>query len=613
MRGLLLAMCLALMSQAAKAAPALHVNPFPGTPDASPTSEVIFSSLRPSDIRSVTIRGTRTGAHSGHLASLPAQSGTAFVPDVPFAGGERVEAITTLDSPQAGTAAGAPGATRLNFSFTVRRPLGEGGAVPGSAPGATTAAAGKRPAYHRGRLRFHSQPGLYPPRVTMSTDPDRGSGDIFLTPHNGGQNGPMILNSQGQLVWFHPFDGKGAFNLEVQHYQGRPVLTWWQGNVMHGQGDGADVILDRSYRRVALLHAGNGYTSDLHEFQITRQGTALIDAYVLVRHSLTSVGGPANGKVWDCVIQELDIRTGRVLWEWHSLGHVPINESHAVLHRGRAYDYFHLNSIQQLRDGNLLVSARNMWAAYKINRVTGQVMWKLGGKRSGFHMGRGTNFEWQHDVHISGQTVTVFDDAASPPREGESSAKTLRVNIARRKVTLEHRYVHYPPLLAGAMGSAQLLGNRNIVVGWGTADDFSEYRPSGHLVFNGSFPIGTNSYRAYRFSWSGQPGGRPALAVSAAPNGNMNAFASWNGATQVASWRVLGGASKLLLRRVGSARRTDFETVITLRRRPRYVAVQALSASGDVLGTSRAAAAPSHASFTRHHAAAGQAARARPF
>lgn len=593
MRGLLLATtCLALVAAPAEAAPGLHVVPFPGTPDASPLSRVIFSSLEPSELRSITVTGSRTGVDHGHLVSLPDGGGTAFVPATPFADGERVEVSAALASPQAGTASGAPGARQLRFSFTVRRP--RAGAVPAApaATRATQASAAERPAYGPGRLRFHSQPHFYPPRVAMTSDPDLRSGAIFLSPHDGGQNGPMILNSRGQLVWFRPLDGEGAFNLEVQRYQDRPVLTWWQGNVAHGQGDGADVILNRSYRTVAVLHAGDGYVSDLHEFQITRQGTALIDAYVLVPHSLTSVGGPANGKVWDCVIQELDIKTGHVLWEWHALGHVPLTDSHAVLHKGRAYDYFHLNSIQELRDGNLLVSARNMWAVYKVNRVTGQVMWKLGGKHSSFHMGRGTSFEWQHDAHLSGDTLTLFDDASSPQEERESSAKALRVNLAARTAVLEHRYTHFPPLLAGAMGSAQLLPNGNVVVGWGAANDFSEYTSAGQLVFNGSFPAITNSYRAYRFPWGGQPVGRPAMAVDPQSNGDVNVYASWNGATHVASWRVLGGRTQHSLGQLGTDHKTGFETTIALGSKPRYVAVQALSASGHLLGTSRVHADP---------------------
>ncbi len=588
MRAVLLAACLVLLTTPAQAAPALHVIPFPGTPDASPHSQIAFSSLAPSELRSVTVIASRSGIHTGHLNALPDGGGTAFVPNVPFAAGDHVEVTAVLRSPQAGTASGAPGATRISFSFTVQQPLD------GAPPEAVLANVTHRPTDRPGRVEYRSAPKLDPPRVMMTSDRDSTSGDIFLTPHNGGPSGPMILDSDGQLVWFHPVQ-RGAFNLEVQHYRGSPVLTWWQGGVGHGQGHGTDVILNRSYKPVAVLHAGNGYIADLHEFQITRQGTALIDAYALVPYNLTSVGGPANGKVWDCVIQELDIKTGKVLWEWHALGHVPIDDSHATLHPGRAYDYFHLNAIEQLPDGNLLVSARNTWAVYKINRVTGQVMWELGGRHSNFHMGKGTTFEWQHDPHLTGEnTLTLFDDADYPREERQSSAKKMRVNIAARTVVLEHRYTHHPPLLAGAMGSVQLLPRGNVMVGWGNASDFSEYTKSGHQIFNGTLPLGTNSYRAYRFPWTGQPDDGPALTVTPLANGDVNLYASWNGATQVASWRVLDGSSKGSLTPLMTSRRTNFETVITLASEPRYLAVQALSASGHVLGTSHPHSDPAH-------------------
>src|SRR5205823_6610613 len=136
--------------------------------------------------------------------------------------------------------------------------------------------------------------------------------------------------------------------------------TWWQGSVV-GIGYGAhghDVIMNRSYQPVAVLHAGNGYSSDLHEFQITRQGTALIDAYVPEKANLSSVGGPANGTMVDCVIQALDIKTNQVLWEWHARGHIPLSASYRTpgSFGSRPFDSFHLNSIQTLPDGNLTIS-----------------------------------------------------------------------------------------------------------------------------------------------------------------------------------------------------------------------------------------------------------------
>ncbi len=238
-------------------------------------------------------------------------------------------------------------------------------------------------------LSFHSQPALHPPQVQVSSDPDPGSGDIFLTPSHSYQSGPMILDPQGRLIWFQPVFGWVA-NLEVQHYKGQPVLTWWQGRTPASSPE--DVVLNSAYRIVAVLGGADGYAPDLHEFQITPQNTALIDGVGTVTGNLTKYGGQAHGSVDDDVIQERNLQTGQVLWEWHSVGHVPISASYLKRPSSGPYDYFHLNSIQELPGGNLLVSARDTSAVYLINRSTGAIIWTLGGKHSSFKMGAGRAF-----------------------------------------------------------------------------------------------------------------------------------------------------------------------------------------------------------------------------
>jgi hypothetical protein len=463
----------------------------------------------------------------------------------------------------------------LSFSFKV--------ALSPSARGSRRAAASEKAAVAKigPAQSFHSEPWLRPPAVSVSSDPDRSSGDIFLTPTHGPQRGPMIINRRGQLVWFMPRPHGVATNLEVQTYDGQPVLTWWEA----GPGRGRDVIMNRSYRIVKVLRAGNGYTADSHEFQLTSGGTAFLNAVAPIRTNLTSVGGPSNGTVDDCIIQELDIKTGRVLWEWHSFGHVPVSDSYYRQSFTKPYDYFHLNSIQQLPGGNLLVSARNTWGVYEINRQTGKVIWTLGGKHSSFHAQPGAEFEWQHDARLHGSVLTMFDDAALPQEERQSSGKVLRLNLQSRTVRLVKRYTHSPPLLTGEEGNMERLPNRNLFVGWGAQPDFSEYTPGGRQIFNGSFALGVMSYRAYRFAWSGQPITRPAMAAARSSTG-ARLWASWNGATDVAWWRVLGGPSPSRLRPLKVSRATGFETAITLPARPRYLAVQALDSGRRILRTS---------------------------
>lgn len=564
--------------------------PFPGTPDASPATQVIFSALAPSELLSVRVVGSLSGRHLGRLVALPDGSGTAFVPDHPFAGTDTVTVSAVLRSAADGTGSGAPGAKRLSFSFRVAAPVAGSHASPArsakparSAPPKSRSAQAARK-YPPGQ-HFHTVSGLAPPIVRVTRDPDHSSGDILLTPNNGHQNGPTILNSRGQLVWFDHISRLSVYNLEAKTYRGRPVLTWWQGKFADGHGiDGTGVIMNTSYHVVGRVRAGNGYTSDLHEFQVTPQGTAWVDCYVPVHANLTSRGGSANGTVLDGVVQKIDIRTGRVLWEWHSFGHVPLSASYVGASGGGPYDYFHVNSVQELSTGKVLISARNTWGVYLVDERTGRVDWTLGGKYSSFHMAPGTGFAWQHDatLHRNG-LLTLFDDAQVPP-EPASSAEELRIRGGT--VSLVRRFYHSPPIHAGYEGSAQLLPDHNMFVGWGDTRAFSEYSPGGHQIFNGNFLGPINSYRAYRFPWNAQPSAPPAIAVARGPHGALKVYASWNGATGVARWRVLGGSAGDHLSALGQAVATGFETGQRLHGAPRYLAVEALDAHGRVLGRS---------------------------
>ena len=538
------------------------------------------------------------------MVLLPDGAGAAFVPSHRFATRESVTVTAVLRSVRAGTASGARGAKRLRFSFGVSAPLktpvakqkppppDQVAAPPAGKPGggATHTPTPARAAHaDPNSEHFWSMPGLSPPRLKRLDDPDGSSGDLFLTPSNSRQHGPLILNSRGGLVWFdHITNRLAVYNLEAKTYRGKPVLTWWQGKFEDAHGiDGQGVIMDSSYRIVKTVRAGNGYTSDLHEFQVMPDGTAWVDCYVPVRANLTSRQGSAHGTVLDGVIQKIDVRTGRVLWEWHSLGHIPLSESYISASGGGQYDYLHLNSIQELPGGKVLVSGRNTWAVYLIDERTGRVDWTLGGKRSNFRIRPGAEFEWQHDVtlHRNG-VITMFDNADVPHREPSSSAKELRIDTATRTLSLIRRYPHKPARLVSFMGSAQLLPNDDMLVGWGNTPNFSEYAPSGQEVFNATFLGGVNSYRAYRFPWHGQPKTPPAVAASPGPGGVVTVYSAWNGATEVARWRVLGGPAPNALSTVGETPKRGFETGQVIHGTPRYLAVEALDAHGKVLGTS---------------------------
>jgi hypothetical protein len=446
---------------------------------------------------------------------------------------------------------------------------------------------------------YHSRPDLKPPLVRIRTAAHgTAPGYLFIAPKMVvAQAGPMIMDNRGEVVWFKPLNTRGVTDFRVQKYRGKPVLTWWRGRVSNvGVGDGWYVIYDTSYRPVAEVRAGNGLVGDVHEFLITKNDTALFTVYHRLPVDLSSVGGPAEGKIWDGILQEVDIQTGRVLFEWHSYPQVGIAESYAPPPKAKAgakappYDYFHMNSIEVEPNGNFLVSARNTHALYEIDRKTKKVLWRLGGKKSDFKMGAGTNFAWQHDArrHADG-TITIFDNGAAPPVEKFSRVLVLRTSA--KKATLVRSYHHPQRLLAPFEGNAQFLPNGNIVVGWGAQPYVSELSRTGALLFDAYFGDGkppgedADSYRAYRFPWHGQPRDRPVVVVA-----GDTAYSSWNGATDVVRWQVLAGPAAGQLKPVQTVAKNGFETPIRLTKSAAFYAVKALGRDGKALGTSAAVA-----------------------
>ena len=433
--------------------------------------------------------------------------------------------------------------------------------------------------------RFVSRPDLKPPAVSVlqhahGTAP----GLVFVAPSSGpGQRGAMIFDDAGDLVWFRPVADKAVTDFKVGLFRGKPVLTWWEGKVMHGLADGEWVVVDASYQEIFRFPAARGRHGDLHEFVITPQDTALVTSNETRTWDLTSVGGSGRGQVVGGVVQELALPSGRLLWEWRSLDHVAVDESEIKARPGPRFDYFHINSIDVAPDNNVLVSARNTWTAYKISRPSGRVLWRLGGKRSDFTFGKGARFEWQHDVreHANG-LVSVFDNAAAPQEEPQSRALLLALDTKLMHVSLEHAYTHRPDrVLSHFLGNAQLLANGNVFVGWGGAPYVTEFARDGAIAFDARLPHGGQSYRAFRSPWVGHPTDRPSLGAR-----SDRVFASWNGATEVASWQLLEGASASDLRRTQIVPRAGFETPLTLAAGTRSAAVIALDRAGAAVGTS---------------------------
>jgi hypothetical protein len=356
-----------------------------------------------------------------------------------------------------------------------------------------------------------------PAVIVLKQGADNGNGDIFITPAGGSVSGPEIISNTGKVIWFHPLPAHElAADFRAQTYQGKPVLTWWQGPPNLGAvSGGTDYLYNDRYRQIAEVKGGNGYSADGQEFLITPWNTALIIADTIATANLTSIGGPADQKVVDSIVQEINISTGKVLFQWDSADHVPYRDSEQPRPASAAtpWNWFYINAVHLDTDGNLLISARYAWAVYKVDLHTGNIIWVLGGKHSTFRIKAapgqvldraGEIFAYQHDPEaIGNDKYTLFDDESDGGAGllPYSRVVTVRLDLATKVATLVKSTRQPEGLLATEEGNAQTTGNGDLFVGWGAVPFISEFSPSGQLLFNAQFPGVDTSYRAYRLPW----------------------------------------------------------------------------------------------------------------
>jgi EmrB/QacA subfamily drug resistance transporter len=474
-----------------------------------------------------------------------------------------------------------------------------------------------------GAYSFVTEPSLKPPKLRAVRPAGAGElapGFILTTnffdlnePPLIGQSGPLILDNALQPVWFQPIPKRvAAANLSLQGYEGQPALAWWQGVVTNtgATESGEDVVVNRHYQTVARLKGADGWVLTLHELAISG-----VDAWVTANKNipkdLSKYGGAYNGALIDSAIQEYNLKTGKLLRTWDALDHIPLQDSYASLPtNGFPWDAYHVNSVQLVGAHEFLVSMRSTWGAYLVNADTGKIEWRLGGRRSDFTFGPGADFQWQHDVRIRpDSTVTLFDDhccqltggGTSVPATGPSRGLVLKLDQSARKATLVAQYPGDGKFESEYMGDTEPLPNGNTFVGWGSEPYFSEFSRSGKLLLQGEFPGPDLSYRTALEQWVGLPL-TPPVGAARRTGAATTVYASWNGATRLASWRVLagsgsgaagsggsgaGGSGTGHMSAIAAHAKSGFETAIPVSGSHTTFEVQALDANGRVIGTSR--------------------------
>jgi hypothetical protein len=470
----------------------------------------------------------------------------------------------------------------------------------------------------KGAYSFVSAPNLHPPifGVTQKTQFSKLAPGYFMVANfkqlaakqpMTGQSGPLILDHNLQPVWFDPIGVNAlAANLQVQRYNGKPALSWWQGTVTAAgvTTSGEDVVVDQHYRHVATLKGADGWVISQHEMLIS--GTnAWVTAYKNVPMNLTHYGGSANGVVLDVAVQEYNLQTGQLLYTWDALNpggtpNVPLSQSRQKAFPGVLWDAYHINGIQLTGGETFLVSLRNTWSAYLVNRLTNGIEWTLSGNAtiSSFKLPANAQFEWQHDVALhSANVVSVFDDACCGfdsitstgvkfgKPSGPSRGLVIKLNLTNHTGSFVAQYTR-PNTTASFLGNAQLLPNGNVSLGWGQTPFFSEDSSKGKVLLDAFWPVPDVNYRTYVENWVGLPYFPPSGAVRN-NGGKATVYASWDGDTQVVGWRVLAGNSAQSLKTVATKSKSGFETTIPLTKTYKAYKVQAVGPKSKVLGMSK--------------------------
>ncbi|KAF2146009.1 uncharacterized protein K452DRAFT_294621 [Aplosporella prunicola CBS 121167] len=463
---------------------------------------------------------------------------------------------------------------------------------------------------------FYSRADLNAPALDCSlqkTD-SVSPGYIFIAPYGASQSAPYIYDKSCNLVWSGYGIGgvEASHNLQVCSYNGADHLCFMQGNQLHGYARGHGTILDNTYTIVKSVGTGgNAPAVDMHEFNLIDEGkSALVTSYRQYPYDLSEyniTGGV--GYVLEGIFQEIEVDTGKVLFDWHSSDHIPLNYSYVLpnssdtagtgLSPSVAWDYFHINAIDKSSYSNTyLISSRHTSSIYQLNSTDGSIIWKLSaGGLTDFDC---TNFafSYQHDVrYVSENTthtvISLFDNASNNYNQtsDESSGMVISINHDEKTATLVSQFKAPVDggLLSSSQGNMQTLPNGGAFNGWGSNNAITEYAADGtpvlHATF-GNYPV--MNYRAFSFNWTAAPTTTPALyAYAKNATAPTALYVSWNGATEVRTWRFFGGDSAAAVeKQIGETDKGGFETGFQTDGFSAYVYAEALDADGKSLGKS---------------------------
>lgn len=443
------------------------------------------------------------------------------------------------------------------------------------------------------------------------------NGYVFLTPSNTkGKEGTyelsgtgFIMTTEGDMIFAGEESGysfcnewvAGMTDFRKQDYDGRPHITYWNGcntqGAHWGHRWGRVTFIDEEYTNFTVnpdfdintLDPVNKGQIDVHEHQMTDDGTMVVTSYNNTQEDMSMIGGSNETWVAESMFFEFDVKTGDVLFKWRAMDHTPFSASRWGLGPNRGtqhvpWDWFHINSVQKVGK-NYLISSRHHWAAYLISGEDGSVIWKLDGEDGGSFGWIPTRFRWQHHVRAQnisehGMTVSVFNNQVNGAQNENTQSQALAFylplpaspdnppRLVRQMQTPDEM------IFSATQGSYQMdLGNGNGFVDYGKVPLVREYGPAGDgsdLRWQAWFGHDGSamSYRAFKAEWHGIPKDWDPVAIfepvrlqRIAP---AKVFVSWNGATDISDWAVFAGDDREDLKSIGVVKKMGFETTFQL-------------------------------------------------
>lgn len=484
-----------------------YMDPVPGAKYVSKETGIIIkpspSILRNTitEGRSIIVTGSVSGNHAVRYINPDDNSVIIFKPIMPFSPGETVtvkfgSSVKTTDGKSI---------SPYSYSFYVRRKENVKGPV--NLLGEINSAETERYS-HSGNTRDGVN-GFPVITVDYSSTPSDGyifMSNIVFSPVI--QNSPylLILKNNGQ-----PYYSKSMTTL-CYDFKPQPNgnLTYYDGNNLKFYE------MDTSYNTIDSFYCGNNYSTDVHELRVLPNGHAVLMCYDTETVDMAQIvnGGDSTARVVGLVLQEID-QNKNVVFQWRSWDHFQITDAtHEVL-TAAVIDYDHGNAIEIDNDGNWMLSSRHMDEITKINRSTGEIIWRLGGKNNQFtFINDPIGFSHQHALRrIANGNITMFDNGNfHTPSFSRAAEYTL--DEVNKTATLVWQYRNTPDIYGQAMGYVERLDNGNTLIGWGAANpSVTEVKPDGTKVYELNLPVNVYSYRSFRYTWK-EPSSQTVIPIT---------------------------------------------------------------------------------------------------